>query len=271
MAGLDWEALPSIALALLLGASVGSFLNVVVYRLPAGQSLLYPPSRCPRCGHRLAARDNLPVVGWLSLGGRCRYCRAPISPRYPLVEAATAGIFLAVLARYGLSWQTLGYWIFLAWLLALALIDWDTLRLPNALTRSGLSLGLLFQTAIGAQTGGLAGAAAGLLASLLGMTLGLWVLEAIALLGSLALGRTAMGAGDAKLAALLGAWLGGPLVLLAGFVACWLGAIAGLGGRALGKLERSQPIPFGPFLALGGAIALFAGQEILAAYTARWL
>ncbi|MBW4491802.1 MAG: prepilin peptidase [Oscillatoria princeps RMCB-10] len=250
-----------------LGASIGSFLNVVVYRLPAGLSLLWPPSRCPKCLNRLGARENVPVFGWLCLRGRCRHCRSPISPRYPLVEAATGTLFLLVFWQFGLSWQTAGCWAFFSWLLALSLIDFDTMTLPNPLTQSGLAAGLAFQATAGflpALAGD--GAIKQLMSGIIGAVLGIWLLDIIAFLGSLAFGRTAMGAGDAKLAAMMGAWLGWKYLLIACFLACAIGAFAGGGAIALGWLERSKPMPFGPFLAIGAGIAALWGEAILSTY-----
>lgn len=269
---MSWLDFAPLALfAVLLGASAGSFLNVVAYRLPAGLSLVSPPSRCPRCLHRLGPTENVPVLGWLWLRGRCRHCRAPISPRYPLVEAGTALLFLAIAGRFGLSWATPGYWFFASWLVALALIDLDTMTLPDRLTRSGLALGIAVQATLGAIAGGSAGAAASLLEALLGMALGLWLFDGIALVGSVLAGRTAMGKGDAKLAAMMGAWLGAKLLLLAGFFACLLGALVGSGAILLGLRDRRAPLPFGPFLALGAAIALLAGEAIWSAYWQQWV
>lgn len=261
-----FESLISI-LIFVWGASIGSFLNVVVYRLPAGLSLIYPPSRCPHCLHRLGNRENIPVFGWILLKGRCRHCHSPISPRYPLVEAATGGLFLLVFWSFGLSWQTLGYWTFFSWLLALALIDLDTMTLPNPLTQSGVILGLGFQFVVGwLAHNHLSGAIAQLLAGILGAVIGIWLLDGITIVGSLILGQAAMGAGDAKLAAMMGAWLGWKYLLLAGFIACAIGAFAGGGAIALGWLDRRQPMPFGPFLALGAGIAALWGEAILATY-----
>ena len=216
------------------GASIGSFLNVVVYRLPAKLSLLWPPSRCPHCLHQLGTTENIPVFGWLWLRGRCRWCQAPISMRYPLVEAATGGIFLLVFWQFDFTLTTVGYWAFLSWLLALSLIDLDTMTLPNPLTQSGLLLGLLFQAVIGWQERQLTGVAIHLMAGIFGAVLGIWLLDTIALLGTLALGREAMGAGDAKLMATIGAWLGWKYMLLSGFLACAIGAFAGGGALAVG-------------------------------------
>ncbi|MBW4660545.1 MAG: prepilin peptidase [Drouetiella hepatica Uher 2000/2452] len=257
-----------------LGAAVGSFLNVVIYRIPAGLSLLFPPSRCPHCLRRLKSYDNVPVFGWLALKGRCRYCRSPIALRYPLVEAVTGALFVLVYWAFNLSLPTLGYWAFFSWLLALSLIDLDTMTLPNSLTQSGLMAGLLYQaivgvfsfSVVGGTSGGLSGAAGHLLEGILGAVVGIWVFDAITILGSIAFGQTAMGGGDAKLMAMIGAWLGWKLVLLSGFLACAIGAFAGGGAIAIGLMNRRQPMPFGPFLAFAAVLTAFFGETILSAY-----
>jgi len=249
-----------------LGAAIGSFLNVVIYRIPAGLSLLFPPSRCPHCLRRLKSYDNVPVLGWLALKGRCRYCRSPIALRYPLVEAATGVLFVFVYWAFNLSLPTLGYWAFFSWLLALSLIDLDTMTLPNSLTQSGLMAGLLYQAIVGGASGGLSGAAGHLLEGILGAVVGIWVFDTITILGSIAFGQTAMGGGDAKLMALIGAWLGWKLVLLTGFLACAIGAFVGGGAMAIGLINRRQPMPFGPFLALAAVLTAFFGEAILSAY-----
>ncbi|HIK49760.1 MAG TPA: prepilin peptidase [Oscillatoriales cyanobacterium M59_W2019_021] len=260
-------ALPAAMVVFLLGAAIGSFLNVVVYRLPAGLSLLWPPSRCPQCLHPLKKRENVPVLGWLWLKGRCSHCRSPIPIRYPLVEAATGLLFVLVFLVCGWSSLTWGYWLLLSELLALSLIDADTMTLPNELTQSGLVAGLVFQGVLGWQTGGEPSAAiAFLMKGIVGAVLGIWLLDIISLVGSIALGQTAMGAGDGKLMALIGAWLGWKLMLLAGFLGCAMGAFAGGGAIALGWLHRRQPMPFGPFLALGAAIAALWGDAIISLY-----
>lgn len=251
----------------IFGASIGSFLNVVIYRVPAGLSLLHPPSRCPSCLHPLRPYDNVPVLGWLWLRGRCRYCRTPISVRYPLVEAVTGLLFVAIAWQFNLPLPGIGYWAFFSWLLALALIDLDTMTLPHALTKSGLVLGLVYQASLGWTQEGTPGAiAARLMVGIIGAVVGIWVFDLITLVGSFVFGQTAMGGGDAKLAAMMGAWLGWKLVLLSGFIACVLGAFVGGGAIALGLLSRRQPIPFGPFLALGAMLATFYGEAWLSAY-----
>lgn len=258
--------IPSL-LVFMLGAATGSFLNVVIYRLPAGLSLLHPPSRCPKCRTRLKPYDNVPVFGWLWLRGRCRYCRAPIAPRYPLIEAFTGGLFLATFWLFGLAWITLAYWMFLSWLVALAFIDIDTLSLPNELTQSGLVLGLLAQALLAyAATGTVVGLVAGLMKGIVGAVLGIWLFDLITVFASVAMGQTAMGGGDAKLAAMIGAWLGWPGLLLSSFLACLTGAVVGAGAIALCLVSRRQAIPFGPFLAVGAGITVFWGDAILQAY-----
>ncbi|HAX77841.1 MAG TPA: prepilin peptidase, partial [Cyanobacteria bacterium UBA11372] len=174
-------ALPANLFVFILGASVGSFLNVVAYRTPAGLSLLFPPSRCPQCLNQLKAYDNVPIFGWLHLKGRCRYCKSPISVRYPIVEAVTSVLFLLVFWQFGYSPQTLGYWAFLSWLLALSLIDLDTMTLPNSLTQSGLVLGLVFQGFVGFLATDIPNQ---LMAGIVGAVLGIWLFDAIILAGS---------------------------------------------------------------------------------------
>ncbi|MGJ3249564.1 MAG: prepilin peptidase [Elainellaceae cyanobacterium] len=250
-----------------LGASIGSFLNVVIYRLPAKISLLFPPSRCPHCLHRLKSYDNVPVLGWLWLRGRCRYCNHPISARYPVVEAATGLLFVAIASAFDNPWIIVGYWAFTSWLLALSLIDLDTMTLPNPLTQSGLVIGIFFQLGIGwANMPTLSGTAEQMMVGILGAVIGLWLFDVITVVGSVAFGQTAMGGGDAKLAAMMGAWLGWKALLLSGFLACLIGAVIGGGAIALGILSRRQPIPFGPFLALGAILTLFFGETLLEAY-----
>ena len=260
-------ALPAAVIVFDLGGSIGSFVNVVVYRLPAGLSILWPPSRCPNCLHQLGKRENVPVLGWLYLRGRCRYCKGKIPCRYPVVETATGMLFLLVFWRFGVSVQTLGYWTFCSWLIALSLIDLDTMTLPNPLTQSGLVTGLVFGLVAGfLPKASCEGAVYQLMSGIFGAVLGLWLFDLITMVASITLGQAAMGGGDTKLAAMLGAWLGWKYFLLAGFLACAVGAFVGGGGIALGLLNRRQPMPFGPFLALGAVITLFGGEAILSTY-----
>jgi len=258
-----------------LGASIGSFLNVVIYRIPAGISLIYPPSRCPVCLHRLGATENIPILGWLRLQGRCAHCQTPISARYPIIEGATSGLFLLAFGLQGSQWsiELVRDWVFLSWLLSLAMIDYDTMTLPNPLTQWGVVTGLGLNVTIAtlATAGQATPDAAWILGqtifhSVLGAMVGLWGLDTIRAIGSWAFGKEAMGAGDAKLMAGIGAWLGTPAVVLTAFLGCLIGAIVGISAISSGRISRSQPIPFGPFLAIGGAVSLLWGEALIAAY-----
>jgi leader peptidase (prepilin peptidase) / N-methyltransferase len=261
-----------------LGAAIGSFLNVVVYRVPARLSVIWPPSRCPKCLHQLGMGENIPILGWLLLRGKCRHCHTPISPRYPLIEAATAIVFVLVYNRYGLSIQTVGYSLLMCWLLALTLIDLDTMTLPNPLTQSGLILGLAFQFTAGYldNNHSIVGSREYLIQGILAMVLGIWIYDTILILGSIMVGQSAQGGGDAKLMAMVGAWSSWKVVLLSGGLASALAlvgfvAVAGYstlkhGGIKAGANKLIQPLPLGPFIALGATISLFGGDWLIDNY-----
>jgi leader peptidase (prepilin peptidase) / N-methyltransferase len=250
-----------------LGAAIGSFLNVVVYRVPAGLSILWPPSRCPQCLHQLGAGENIPILGWLLLQGKCRHCRTPISSRYPLVEAATAVIFVLIYNRFGISIETVGYSLLMCWLLALSLIDLDTMTLPNPLTQSGLVLGLVFQATSGClNTLSIDGSKEYLIQGIVGMVLAIWIYDTIQIVGSWLLGQSAQGGGDAKLMAMIGAWLGWKSVLLTGFLASVFGSLLMGGALIFGLIQRRQKFPLGPFIALGATVSLFFGDWLITSY-----
>ncbi len=238
------------------GLAVGSFLNVVIYRVPRHESLLRPGSHCPDCGHELSARDNVPVVSWLMLRRRCRYCREPIAARYPSVELGTMALFLVATARLGLSAPLPAYLIWLSGLLALALIDAEHLVLPRSIVYVTFALTevLLLGASAAAHDWRRLGVAA-----LCGV---IWsgVFFVINFLSPRYLGF-----GDVRLALLLGVglgWLGVGHVIVGFFLANLLGALIGLSLIAAGKLRRDQPIPYGIFLATGSALALFLGPAL---------
>ena len=245
--------------AAVLGACVGSFLSLAAWRLPRGESLLWPASHCPACGRTLAWRENLPLLGWLWLRGRCRTCGAPIPLRDWLMEWLTAALWVVVvlLTPSGANGtadvlRLLAGLLFISGLLLLLLLDLDGFWLPEPLCRWGLISGLATTALLAVATGtnpfpplvhhGLAAALA-----LLGFDLA-------GLLGAWWLGAPALGGGDGKLAALLGAWLGGWGLLLALALAVLSGGLFGLLGRLAGCLTPRQPFPFGPFLATAGSL-----------------
>ena len=264
-------ALLAIGVAL-MGACVGSFLNVVAWRLPRQESVVLPPSHCPHCGTRLAWFENIPVLGWLALRGRCRHCGAPISPRYPAVELLCGGLWVAVLLATpplagGAPWFGSGpidWWLVAAgWLLAslllpMVLIDLDHLWLPEPLCRWGLVLGLVL-TAIAGYRQGAAVGGAQLLDHLIAAAAGLLAMEGLSALAQKLMGKPALGLGDAKLTALLGAWLGLYAMALAVFLAFLSGALLGSALMLVGRLKRGQPFPFGPYLAAGGLAVWIGG------------
>jgi leader peptidase (prepilin peptidase) / N-methyltransferase len=243
-----------LGIAGLLGLAVGSFLNVVIHRVPDGGSVIRPGSHCPQCGAAIRNRHNIPVLGWLLLRGRCADCRAPISVRYPLVEALTAVLFVAVTGRFGLSWELPAYLYLAAIAIALTMIDLDRFRLPDAIVRPSyvVAVALLVPAALlsdqgGAILRGFAAAAA------------LWLL----FLGIRLLGP--MGWGDIKLAALLGfylGWLGWSAVAVGAFAGFLLGGVAGIALMAVRLARFKTRIPFGPYMLAGAFVAVFAAAPI---------
>lgn len=239
------------------GLIVGSYLNVVVYRLPLGLSTVRPRSRCPGCGSLIRARDNVPVLSFLVLRGRCRTCGTPISWRYPLVEATTGALFVGCLLRFGLSPQALVAVVFGCLMLVLGLIDYDHMILPDQLTLPGIAVGLATQ---------LAAPLAGLLPAVIGAVLGAGILLAVWALWWAIRREEGMGLGDVKMLALVGAFLGWSGVLVTLFFATLTGSLVGLALMRWGSLDMRSRLPFGVFLALGGLVALFFGDALVSWY-----
>lgn len=247
-------------LAGLLGLVVGSFLNVVVHRVPMGLSVVRPPSACPACTTPIRPRDNVPVAGWLLLAGRCRACAAPISARYPVVEALTATLFVGMALRFGLDPVLPAYLYLAAVGLALALIDLDTHRLPDALTLPSYPVfaGLL---AVGAVAGSDSGHVVRALLAGAGSYL---FYRAV-----YHLYRGGLGFGDVKLVGVLGmasGWVGWGAWAVDLFAGCLLGAVWGVAAMALGKGQWRSAIPYGPFLLAGCLVAVLVGERLAAAY-----
>lgn len=241
-----------------LGLSVGSFLNVCVGRLPRGESLIRPRSRCPKCGAAIAWFDNIPVFSWLVLRGRCRSCREPISWTYPALELVTAAIWLGLAAVYGPTWHALQGAILFSLLLAIALIDGRHYLIPDALSLGGLGAGLALALLPGQPTP---------LVAVLGASLGFGVLLAVGILGEWAFRKPAMGGGDMKMMAMVGAFLGPAGAMLTIF----LGAVVGTVVFGPVSLKTKKDVPFGVFLALGAAIAFLFGDTIVEGYRTMFL
>jgi leader peptidase (prepilin peptidase) / N-methyltransferase len=239
------------------GLVIGSYLNVVVYRLPLGLSTVYPRSRCTGCGTLIRARDNVPVLSFLLLRGRCRTCGTSISWRYPLVEAATGALFAACLLRFGLTLEALAAIVFSCLMLVLALIDYDHMILPDRITLPGIAVGIATQ---------LAAPLAGLVPAVLGALLGAGILLAVWALWLVVRREEGMGLGDVKMLALVGAFLGWTGVLVTLFFGALAGSVVGLALMRWGSLDMRSKLPFGVFLALGGVVALFFGEALAAWY-----
>ncbi|MHB1531612.1 prepilin peptidase [Acidithiobacillus sp.] len=250
----------------ILGLLLGSFLNVVVHRLPQGESIVHPPSRCPQCGHRLRPWENIPVLSWLLLRGRCHACGVRISFRYPALEVLTAA--LTVLVAWEVGWEL---WLIpallLSWaLLALTVIDLETQLLPDRITKPGILLGLLLNATALIHPGL---ALVSPLEAVAGVVLGYGSLWLLAVGYHRWSGRHGMGGGDLKLLAMIGAWLGWQAVFLTLFIAALSGGVVAMAYVLAGK-GRDYAMPFGPYLALGGWLMLLWPQQIIAGYL-HWL
>lgn len=271
---------PAIAAAV-LGLLIGSFLNVVIHRVPkmiqresdnyvaheSGKelphtdrfNLMVPRSSCPHCGHQITALENIPVISWLLLGGKCSACKAPISPRYPAVELFTALLSGVLVWNFGSGWAGLATLLF-AWLLvAMTFIDFDTKFLPDDLTYPLLWAGLLVN---------MNGMFVPLRDAVIGAAAGYLALWSVYWLFKLATGKEGMGYGDFKLLAALGAWLGWKMLPTIILLSSVVGAIVGITLIVVARRSRDNPIPFGPYLAAAGMIALLYGEQITR-YTQR--
>ncbi|HEU0132830.1 MAG TPA: prepilin peptidase [Mycobacteriales bacterium] len=246
-----------------LGLLVGSFLNVVIWRVPRGESVVSPPSHCPGCDNPISPRDNVPVLSWLLLRGRCRHCGEPISARYPAVELLTAGVFAAMGARFGLSWALPAFLYLGAVSVALALIDLDHHRLPNALTLPSYPVGAVLLA--GAAFAEADDPAHVLLRAALGMVI-LWVVYY--LLWWLSRGK-GIGFGDVRLSGVLGlylAYLGWDVWFTGWMLTFFAGGLFGIALIVLRRATRKSKVPYGPFMIVGSLVAVWVGAWIADAY-----
>ncbi|MCL2091423.1 MAG: prepilin peptidase [Micrococcales bacterium] len=249
----------------LLGLAVGSFLNVLVWRVPQDKSVVSPPSACPACGHAVRARDNVPVLSWVLLRGRCRDCAAPISRRYPLVEIGSAAAFVLVALKFGLTWPLPAFLYLAAVGIALALIDLDHQRLPDALVLPSYPVVALLLVLASLDPGGTAdwgalgrGAIGG--AALFVFYFLLWFFGG-------------MGFGDVKLAGVLGlatAWLGWGAFAVGTFAAFLVGGLVSLVLVVARRAGRKTKVPFGPSMIVGAAVGVAWGEPVWSAYTQTW-
>lgn len=261
--------------SVILGLMVGSFLNVVIHRLPKMMerewhanclelqgkevpeqpkyTIVTPRSACPKCGHQITALENIPIISYLMLGGKCKGCKTKISIRYPFVEALTGALIGLVAYKYGYTYTTLFAWIFVLALIAMTFIDFDTQLLPDDITLPLLWLGLLFN---------LNGGFTDLKSTVIGAMAGYLILWSVYWLFKLVTGKEGMGYGDFKLLGAIGAWFGWQLLPAVILLSSVVGAVIGIGMILFRGKTGGTAIPFGPFLALGGIAALFFGQQL---------
>ena len=240
----------------LFGLCIGSFLNVCIHRIPAGKSIVYPGSSCPKCGNHIRFYDNIPLFSYLWLRGRCRQCRTAISPRYPAVELLAALFAFGVYAKFGISIQSLVYFIFIAVLLAVTFIDIDHRIIPDVITLPGIPTFFLATFLLPSITWK---------DSLIGLLVGGGSLYLVGLVYYLLTRKEGMGGGDVKLLAMIGALTGWKGVFFTIFVASGVGTLAGLAVMLITRRNMKLKIPFGPFLAIGAVAYLFFGPQLI-----RW-
>ena len=248
----------TIAFLLAIGLAIGSFLNVCIYRLPRRESLLFPPSHCPTCDRQLAWFENVPVVSWLVLRGRCRTCRMAIPVQYPRVEATTAALFVSGYVIYGWTPLLAARLLFACAMIVLFVIDLHHRILPNVITLPGIVVGLALSLFL----------PPGWASSLIGATAGGGLLFAISEAYYRVRGHEGLGMGDVKMLAMIGAFLGWPLMLVTLVFASFSGSVVGIGLLASGRGGMKAALPFGTFLAVGALVAAVAGDALLAWYLA---
>ena len=253
----------SALLVAVFGLAAGSFLNVVIYRLPRKKSLVRPRSSCPSCGQAIRWYLNVPLVSFLVLRGRCQSCGARISVRYPLVEAGTAALFVLFFWRYGVSMTTVGFWFLSAALVVVFFIDLDCGIIPDAITLPGIVVGVAF-AAVSQHLS--------VVTSLLGILVGGGSFLALAWIGQALFRKDSMGGGDIKLAAMLGAFLGPLRVLLIFVFSAVIGLLVSAAVLFLSaRFRRERMLPFGPFLVAAALLVVFYGQTIINWYRVHFL
>jgi leader peptidase (prepilin peptidase)/N-methyltransferase len=237
-----------------VGAAVGSFLNVLIFRIPEGQSIVLPSSHCPKCGHAIRVYDNIPIISYLILRGKCRDCHEKISVQYPVVEAVTALMSLLLLLKFGLSFKYLSSFIFTCVLIVITFIDLRHQIIPDVISLPGIPVFFFLAVFFMNLT---------VWESLLGILIGGGCLFAIAFLYEIITKREGMGGGDIKLLAMLGAFLGWKSLFFILFVSSLLGAIVGVSAMIIKGQDMKYAVPFGPFLSIAAVAYLFVGADLM--------
>lgn len=247
----------NVVLLFILGLIVGSFSNVCIYRIPRNESIIYPASHCPKCRSNISPQDNIPLLSYILLKGRCRNCKSKISIQYPIVELLTGLIYLIIYLTYGLSIQSLIYIILSAALIIIALIDLNERIVPDVISLPGILIGFILSFFVPYIS---------FINSALGIFVGGGIILIIGIVGSVIFKKEAMGGGDVKLAAMIGAFLGWRYIIISLFLGFFLGALAGI-ILILSKIKsRKDVVPFGPFIVLGSFITLLWGEQIISWY-----
>lgn len=249
--------IPFYIFAFIFGAVVGSFLNVCIYRLPAGKSIVHPPSACPGCGAEIQWYDNIPIISFLILRARCRSCHAPVSWRYPLIEALNGVLTLLLFMKFGIGLPFLAYFIFVSALVAITFIDLDHQIIPDEISLPGIIVGFAFSFFLPLNSW---------LNSLFGILLGGGSLFLVAWGYEKLTGKEGMGGGDIKLLAMMGAFLGWQSILFIIFSSSLIGSVIGITTMLIQKKDGKLAIPFGPFLAFGAVLYIFYGRQLISWY-----
>ncbi len=240
-----------------LGTIFGSFFNVLIYRLPRKESIVFPPSRCPKCGTQIKPYDNIPIISFIALKGKCRYCKEPISIRYPIIEFLTGILFLSGVILYGVTWIAITYiWLF-AILWVISIIDFETMLVPDSLVITGLLGGTLFNIILQINVSRID--------AIIGAIVGAFIIILIRFVGKKIYKMEVMGAGDIGIYSLIGLFMGYKSLLSVMLIGAFIGSVVGVSMIKLGKKGMRSAIPFGPFLSIGALITW-----IFAVYLKSW-
>jgi leader peptidase (prepilin peptidase)/N-methyltransferase len=246
-----------IILIFILGLVAGSFSNVCIWRIPRNESIIYPASHCPKCRSNISPKDNIPLLSYILLKGRCRNCKSKISIQYPIVELLSGLIYLIIYLAYGLSVQTLIYIILSSALVIIAFIDLNEQIVPDVISLPGIVIGFIVSFFVSYMS---------FVNSALGVVVGGGIILIIGMAGSVIFKKEAMGGGDVKLAAMIGAFLGWRYIIISLFLGFFLGALAGI-FLIMAKIKsKEDTVPFGPFIVLGSFITLLWGEKIISWY-----